>query len=673
MTKFPNQKPGSFRDIERPSVSDFVSRKTRSIKADQADRVLNLPKPDRPSFKKSHFGKFTALALILLVISSIFVGVNAYLFRQDIIESLKIGLYDLRSITENFKPLGGSLSREGIAIPNQELETLNNFVAKFWPLLKDSLDVYSGFKNATLGVIVLMDQSAELLNLSTDFIFGQKGDELISNLETIKSTLDEVVEENALLASSASKVEDLSLPDLDFYLPLQLNLIRFQDFLNALIPWLKSEKEHHLLWVLQNPAIIRPTGGKIETYADITVRGGKILEIDLHDTSEIDEKLNARLIPPEPLQAITASFEVGDANWFFDFAESGGKLLELIEKSDFYKDRTFDGVIATTPKLVEDILSIIGPVKLSQENIEITSENFVSQIQKEDRENTPLRILKELTPLVFERMASLDPSEKQKFFEVFTSSKKARDFQVYFKDPGFQNFFNSYNISGRVFEILRGFYGDYLAVVNANIGGGKTDLFLNQKVTLKSLVGSDGLVSNRLLIERTHAGSGGRYSFYRVPNQNYLKIFTPPSSKFESAEGGMDKIIKPLINFEKNNYLPDPSIEKIEASKKEFLSYPAIKSFTEYGKIVFATWLRTNPGATDTFSLNYTHRLPGSPKENTHYQFVFENQPGASGEYLFEISAPVGFIWQESNSPVFEYKSSDPPARLILDLTLEGI
>ena len=670
-----DKKPADFFDIKRPAITDFVMKKTRAIKAEKAGKILNLSaKKTKTKPQNSYLGKFIFVASVLLIITASFVGFNAYQFRGSIIESLKTGLYDLKTVTENFRPLNSNLDREGILASNQELEldqTLNSFAAKFLPTLRNNLNTYSEFKDITLGIVFLFQESAALLNKSTDLIFNQEGEELISQIESIKKTITEIQGKNKTLAASAGSINGLSSSDLDFYLPFQVNLSRFENFLKAFLPWLKSAEEHHLLVVLENTAITRPAGGLIETYADVVLSGGKITSINIHGISEVDKKLNSKIVPPKPLQVITAPFEAADANWFFDFKESGSKILQLVEKSELYRDITFDGVISITPKVVSEIIKITGPIKLAGEEIEITSDNFTMEIQKEEERNYELKILQELTPLVFEKMGALDNTEKQIFIESLASWSKSRDLQVYFKDISFQNFFENYEVSGRPHPISQDFYGDYLALVNSNIDGGKTDLFIKQKLTLNSSIGENGVVNNNLEIERTHTGRDGKYQFYKVPNQIYVKIFTPKSSRLESAEGGIKKTINPFVNYAENGYLVDPLISQVESTRKEYLSYPEIESFREYDKNVFSTWLKTPAGKTDNLKINYTHQLSKSPKDGFKYQFVFENQPGIVGEYLFEISAPVGFIWKENNSPVFEYQGENISGKVFFELTLQ--
>lgn len=657
-----------FEDIRKPS------------RARSAGKVFGQ-RSSKSSLTPSHshsWGKIIFGILAVLIIAGTLVFINVSSFRASLIESLKTGLNDFRSTAVGFNPFKSKGTPPPLLVVSENLnldQTLNDLASKFWPLLKNSLSAYSGFREITVQVVTLFQESAVLVNSLPDLIFGQRGAELITQLDEVKIILKNITEKNAELVSIVSRIEDFSTEDFDFYLPFQIDLNRFLEFLTALTDWLKSPTPHHILVVLQNPAVMRPTGGLIETYADLTIHGGRITAININDLSESDKKMMLKIIPPRPLQVITAPFEAAHANWFFDFPTSAEKFIRLVNASGLYQenDIVFEGLVAITPEVMSDFLNITGPIELLKDDTSVNQENFLGQIQKEEGLSYPREILEELTPILFEKLAHLSDTQKQELFDSFTNWQEKKDLMIYFRNPKLEQFFNSYNMTGEIYGLPQGFFGDYLAVVNANILGGKTDIFMKQKIVLASLINNDGIVNNRLVIERKHTGHEGKYRFYKVTNQNYIKIFTPLSVRLENISGGVQKKIRPLINYSQTGYEDDPLVKEIESTQKEFINYPQLESFSEFGKNVFAVWLQTNPKETDTLTLDYVHRLPTPPVPGKTYQFVFEKQAGVIGEYKFEISAPPGFIWQESNSPVFEYESSDPPARLILDLTLKKI
>ncbi|MEK7077012.1 MAG: hypothetical protein AAB967_02155, partial [Patescibacteria group bacterium] len=248
-----------------------------------------------------------------------------------------------------------------------------------------------------------------------------------------------------------------------------------------------------------------------------------------------------------------------------------------------------------------------------------------------------------------------------------------RHLMIYAEDAALQSFFEYYGLAGTVAQIPRETPSDYLAVVNANIGGGKTDRVVKQNIRLESVITAEGAVHNRLAVSRAHAPRKGDAWWYRVPNQNYMKVFAPLSSELTSFSGGVEKKITPRVSYKANGYESDPLVAAVEATVERYEAYPAVRGFTESGKKVFAAWSLVKPEGKTELVFEYTHTLPEPLRAGERYRFVFERQAGAEGAYRFEIAAPAGLRWKESKFPVFVYETGDPDGRMIFDLTLEKI
>ena len=99
-------------------------------------------------------------------------------------------------------------------------------------------------------------------------------------------------------------------------------------------------------------------------------------------------------------------------------------------------------------------------------------------------------------------------------------------------------------------------------------------------------------------------------------------------------------------------------------------------TMSAFGKKVFAGWLSTPAGQTKT--LNVRYQTPASSEfvlaDGSVYQFVFDRQSGALNSSLnLAINAPLGYVWDETKMPVWNYTGVDPVGRLILNLTLKKI
>jgi hypothetical protein len=672
-------------------------RRNRSIKAGQAAKFMSsrdkfsLPKTS-PSFPKRRRLVFLFIALVFLGLG-IFVFVNIYAFQSEIISSVKKNFGNFQALASKFK-FGNpnndlnlnSISQINLA-KNKPFGT--DALAKIWPVLKNSLQTYESFQAITANGLNLFNESGQFINNLPDLIFKRQGSELISRLESINRLLGKIRSNNSELAAISNSLSNLSEIDSDFQIPFNLDVEKLYKLSGAILGWLKKSGDHHLLVLLENPSEMRPTGGFVGSYADLVIGGGAIKSIDIHDVNDVDNESDQKIIPPKPIQVIATRFKVADANWFFDFPTSAQKIIQFSEASNLYKksDITFDGVIAVSGYAINDLLEITGPivVEIPSDNgskskkLTLDNKNFLEEIQRQvqvDRsvgDSYPKKIIQAVTPLLFSKLASLDEAGKQKLFSKFGEWLVDKDLVVYFKDPIIENFLSDFNVSGKIYETPSNFSGDYLAVVNANLGGGKSDLFISQNINLQSQINEDGTISNHLFITREHKGNLASDWWYKVPNQSYIRVFTPIGAQLENFSGGLEKNIKKRTDYSKGSYVSDPTVQEIESTKQEFLNYPDLTGFTENEKNTFATWVKTDPGRKSDLSLSYTERLPAVPKSGSTYRFVFEKQSGVNGDYKFQLSAPIGFRWKENRLPIYEFESKNPPGRLIVDLTFEKI
>jgi hypothetical protein len=396
--------------------------------------------------------------------------------------------------------------------------------------------------------------------------------------------------------------------------------------------------------------------------------------------ADVDTAFKENIIPPKPLQVEVSRWRPADANWFFDFEDSASETVSFFEQSNLYaaSSTKFDAVIAVSPKVMSDLLSLVGPVSVSSTKTTFASSTFLIQIQKmvQNGQATgatyPKAVLKELVAAMFQRIGTLDDSQKETLIPMAMNWINGKDVMLYSKNPVFESFFGTYGAAGTVTELPQNFEGDYLAVVDANIVGQKSDLYIAQNVDFESQINVDGTVSDSVIISRKHKGDQSPYWWYRAANQDYLQLFVSDGSTLSNESGGITKNIVPPVAYAKDGYSTDVLVSAIESTEKDIFGYP-VSSHKESGKEVFATWSRVVAGDTATISFDYSHRLFAAPTDGTSYQFIFEKQAGTARHYKFEIMAPVGFQFAENGLPSYDYESDDPPGRLVINLTLQKI
>lgn len=512
---------------------------------------------------------------------------------------------------------------------------------------------------------------------------GRHGDQLIATLDRLAGNVDAVSQATGNLAAQSARIGSFSgsLASLaqifsEKLTPLDSTLSQAGDFLNSLVSLLRQPTDQHILLIFQNPTEIRPAGGFIGSFGDLTLSQGGMKELKIDDIYNADRQLTTKLVPPRELSGITPTWGARDANWFFDFPTSAEKVASLLEDSDLYKPQgvRFQGAIAINTDILQSVLEVTGPVTLDKYHMTITPENFLPELQREvetgqDKKpgQNPKRILSALAPLLMEKLHSLSADQKSLLVSKFNDHLAQKDIMIYFRDPQMQHFLETLGIAGDVLQLPGGFSGDYLAVVDANIASGKTDAVITQKVTLDSAISSDGAIADEVSVTRTYGAAPAQDWWYHVANREYLKVLTPEQSQLLAIDGNdparqLDRPTDTGLQY-------DPQLASIENTVHPVSGLNAFAG-EEFGKTSFGAWMTTNPGTSKAVTLHYRSGGNLDIRDGMAYTFVFEKQSGVDSALAYSVAAPPGYIWKESGKNIYEYDAPHLNARETLTLTL---
>lgn len=514
--------------------------------------------------------------------------------------------------------------------------------------------------------------------------FMGDGTVLLNALEEVQAKLRALVTRAQAIKNATSELKSLAgyFETLDAfvgerYLTWSADLYALDEFLTELRALLGSETDRHLLVMFQNPSEIRPGGGFLGSYADLVVRKGAMQKLDVRDIYDPDGQLVRGYRAPEAFGDWT-DWKARDANWFFDFPTSAEAVMTLLEASKMYEDYgvQFEAAIAVNIKVIETLLARTGPVTLADYGLTLTEENFLREVQREVEQGedkamgAPKRILQTVAPILLSRMGELGSEDVAELLGALGDHVARRDLMFYAREPKLAHFFQESGSDGAVSALPSDFWGNYAAVVNANIDGKKSDAVITQEVTIYTDVATDGSSLTDLAVTRIHRGDREKELFWRATNRNYLQIYAPPSAELILMKGN-DPAPRgtALTDREKENLYP---AEKIIEGTKKFLSGFQAWSAEAFGKRVFATWFNLPAGKSRTLEVRY--QVPGkpgvAPKVGDRYTFIYERQSGVPTALSLTVTAPVGFTWKETETPRFTYEASDIPGRLVLPLTL---
>ena len=703
MTKVPKKNISPFlSDIRQPGKKipyqpANLCRQTFSFKktAEEKPYKILLKRRNSFSFPKIVLAFFGVVVLISLAGGSlIFAKFSAFKpFISEKIRSIVDNSQEAVSSLNNFDPRKAAVLFDK---NNSDIIAVKDLFQNFF--LTKIMNL-GGFFDKSLSLnqsALAVSRNLEALKTNgLNLFMNGDGKELVKIIKNLREEIDNIQKSTGSIrnqiAAVGEKMDFLKGNLLDFsqidkivteeYFNYGAKLYQTEDVLAGLLDVLQSKNDVHWLIFFQNPAEIRPAGGFLGSYADLTINSGRLANIDVRDIYDPDGQLDLKVVPPMPLQAITVSWEARDANWFFDFPVSARKVTSFLEASKIYQEQNteFSGVIALNIRILESILEITGPMEIG-DYPEINKDNFMREIQREveagpdKAAGKPKRILQVLAPALLERINNFNEEQKRELMDKLGFHLTNKDIMLFAEDRRLENFFSQNNLSGEVYKLPDNFYGSYLAVVNANIAGGKSDYFIKQEINLKVNLESDGKTVSRLEIKRSHSGNTEKASWWRATNKDFLKIFAAPGSRLAKISGNSQKTVNPPINYQKQNYQNDFDVQIIEKNQ-QFLEDFDVWLSEESGKTTWASWFNVSAGAAKTLKLEY--ETPGniysSVKPDKIYQFIFDKQSGVDGKLKVSIETPVGYKWQESQGYIYEYENENPPARLIINLTLLSI
>lgn len=409
-----------------------------------------------------------------------------------------------------------------------------------------------------------------------------------------------------------------------------------------------------LLFAFQNSNELRPTGGFLGSFALLRLDRGELRILDAPPTGSygVDSYLPSTIRPPLPLQVITPSWYFHDANWYPDFPTSAEQIVRFYELARGFRP---NGVVALTNRLLENLLAVTGPIELGQYDVTVDTENVTSVTQEQTerkydlRANDPKQFIADLLPQVAERVADLPADRYPALLAVLASAFTTGDLQVWSPEQSIQTEVVRLGWGGSFPSSL----GDTFALVDANVGGGKTDRVITTDIVDRVVVQTDGTAVATVTVRRRHEGQAGD-ALTGARNRTYHRLYVPLGSKLLSAEGFA---AIPPGDFQPipDDSAPDPLLARIEG-RVVVDELSGTRMNDEFGRTVFGNWTELHPGEETSFVVTY--QLPFRlTSDLERYDFSFVRQAGSQRRtFTFELEVPTGrdVTWTSDQAAIVE-------------------
>lgn len=390
-----------------------------------------------------------------------------------------------------------------------------------------------------------------------------------------------------------------------------------------------SEPKTYLI-LLQNSNELRPTGGFIGSYARFDLDKGKLLNLKIDDIYNPDGLLDEKGVSypaPKPIKEnlSTENLRLRDANWSPDFPSSAKTIAQLYY--DAVGERV-SGVAALDLTAVSRLLAVSEPISLPTFNETVTAENLFEKVEFRSEagffpgSSGKKTFLSALGESLLERLLNLEKDKYQNLSRALFDSLESKDILLSLDDPKAEALLAEKNWSGKV----KSGEGDYLMVVEANVGATKANYFVRRQLNHKiERTNRQGEMEALLSLNYVHAGESNAWP--GGPYKCYLRLYVPKGS-------ALLKVLR--------------SAEGLEGRGEDITE--KVKIGEELGKTTFEILFELKAG--ESLALAFSYVLPPEVlnfPESASYRLLVQKQPGTGNDPLtIEFTPPFG---KEVSSP----------------------
>lgn len=386
--------------------------------------------------------------------------------------------------------------------------------------------------------------------------------------------------------------------------------------------------ERHYLILFQNNQELRPTGGFISAYGILSFRDGRLANLEIHDSYD---KINQISAPaPYPLDRLLAGpsypgHGFRDANFNPDFPTAAKDLEYFFQRA--YPQFPLSGVIALNLQLIEDLLGIIGPVNVdgiifNQKNLFAKLEEAVSNIDLHnlDQINDRKTVLRKFAKQLIKELP-LSISSLPRLKNLLIKELNQKQILLYSKHPLLEKLIRRQNWDGH----LEKREGDYLAIVESNLGGMKSDRYISRAIHYTVDI-SDEIFADQTRKARSELEI--RFRHHGTENiplsgwyQGWIRTFIPQGSTLLQRQ-----------IFDQNSQ----SIDLYDAK-----ALPPNYTETENGLLGLGDRIIFQPS--EERLIKYQYELPAGTITDQTYILNLRKQPGTLADYYdIVVKVPQG-------------------------------
>jgi hypothetical protein len=396
----------------------------------------------------------------------------------------------------------------------------------------------------------------------------------------------------------------------------------FKDFSNAL-----RNKKYIVL--LQNNYELRASGGFLGSYAVLHLGDHGLEDWQAKNIYDPDGQLKGHVTPKLPIQQAfrTGDWRLRDSNWEVDFTKAARDIDWFFEKGG---EGDIDGIIAINFTLIEDLVNILGDIKINTYGEKIDLNNLYSLTQSSSEEDSfagstqKQSFLNELGTNILFNFNEANLLKRLQIVKLMAEHLENGQILIWLKNNDIAQKIRELGWDGS----LENYNFDFVFPVESNLGANKVNCCISRNIVHQVTIEGTRSVSDITINFKNNSESSSPNPplFWGGDYRNYERMVIPIDAKNISLK----------VN-EKEYMIDETKRDVLKLIEPENDLFFTIEDYGNYKIIGF--WAITK--AKDTTSATLSYELPFEKGKKT-YEVVVKPQPGIKGvDYKLIVNGKI--------------------------------
>jgi hypothetical protein len=362
-------------------------------------------------------------------------------------------------------------------------------------------------------------------------------------------------------------------------LPVLDAALQQQDTFQKPLEWLLGiDSPRNFLVEPMDSSELRATGGFTGQFGDLVLNGAHPGPLKLSNIGIYEENNSFVGSPPDYTvfdkvvgQSAPApysdwwpipNFGVRDANVSADFPTSAKIIMQ---RYSYEFGKAVDGVILFTPRIIQDVLHVTGPITIQAYNQVVTEQNLEQVLHYYQLDNAGIYLeeyvekitdyevarkmfTQRLATAVINTVSHLPPAKIASLANEMLSAMKSKDLNIYLNNAQAEALIGKYGSTG---SMDRSNTHDGLFIVQSNLSANKATQYVATTAQDTVTLDAQGGATHHLQLTLDYQQKGSVFGLdtYR----DYIRVYVPENSQFISGTG-FDQYDRPYCGDAESGY-----------------------------------------------------------------------------------------------------------------------